>query len=115
MKKVIVTGANGFVGSAVCKELSKNGIKITAVVRNKQSNIERIKNIRNLKIIYCDMASYKDLASVVKERDYDCFYHFAWNGSAGALRGDYNVQLDNVRFSCDSVEAAKILGCKRYL
>ena len=47
MKRVIVTGANGFVGSAVCKELSKNGIHVTAVIRNKDysSDIFGMNNI----------------------------------------------------------------------
>ena len=33
MKKAIVTGANGFVGSAVVIELLKNGIEVLALGR----------------------------------------------------------------------------------
>ena len=32
MKKAIVTGANGFVGSNVCRELCKNGVSVTAAL-----------------------------------------------------------------------------------
>ena len=32
MKKVLVTGANGFIGSALCRGLSEKGISVIAVV-----------------------------------------------------------------------------------
>lgn len=32
MKKAIVSGANGFVGTALCKELANQGVAIIAIV-----------------------------------------------------------------------------------
>lgn len=115
MKKVIVTGANGFVGSAVCRELSKRGIKVTAVVRSRESSAERLENIQNLSIVYSDLSEIGNLDKVLESRDYDCFYHFAWTGSAGNARGDYGIQLRNIEYSCDAVYTAKRLGCKRFV
>ena len=45
MKKAIVTGANGFVGSALCKELAETGVEVIAVVRNPDSDISRIEKL----------------------------------------------------------------------
>ena len=45
MKKVLVTGANGFVGSAVCRELDSRGIRVSAVVRDEDSAVGRIGDI----------------------------------------------------------------------
>ncbi len=115
MKKVIVTGANGFVGSAVCRELSKRGVKVTAIVRSKESSVERLENLQNIDIIYCELPEIHNLDKIVDGRGYDCFYHFAWTGSAGALRGDYGIQLRNIEYSCDAVHTAKHLGCKRFV
>lgn len=41
MKKAIVTGSNGFVGSNVCKRLCAKGVKVLAVVKdeNEKSKI----------------------------------------------------------------------------
>ena len=114
MQKAIVTGANGFVGSAVCKELSDRGIKVTAVVRNEDSSIDRIKDIGNLNIVFCEMSEIERLPSITNEM-YDVMYHFAWMGSAGHLRADYEVQLNNVKWTCDAVRTAKQLGCKRFV
>ena len=41
MKKVIVTGATGFVGSWVTKELLAHGIEVIAVVRENSHNLEK--------------------------------------------------------------------------
>ena len=46
MKKAIVTGSNGFVGSNVCKRLCDDGVKVYAVVKDKN---EKINNIVELK------------------------------------------------------------------
>ena len=115
MKKVIVTGANGFIGSALCRALSENGISVIAVVRNEDDEIENIKDIHNLKIIYCDISNFKNLSKYIRDKDVDVLYHFAWVGSAGPLRGDIEVQLHNVQYTCDVVMACAEIGCKRFI
>lgn len=115
MKKVLVTGANGFVGSAICKELVEQGVLVIAVVRDKKSNIDAIKKLSGLRIVCCEMDSYNRLPQLILDRDIDAFYHFAWIGSAGELRGDYDVQLDNVKYTCDAVEACASMNCKRFI
>lgn len=111
----IVTGANGFLGTALCKTLSNEGINVIAVVRSKDANIASIKEIPNLRIIYCDLSNFENLASFINESGVDAFYHLAWMGSAGPLRGDSDVQIRNVQYACDSVRACAELGCKRFI
>ncbi|MCM1288689.1 MAG: NAD(P)-dependent oxidoreductase [Clostridium sp.] len=114
MKRAIVTGANGFVGAAVCRRLVKNGISVTAVVRSKDSALGRLNGIEGLDIVYCAMESIKELVSLVSD-SHDTFYHFAWEGTSGALRGDEAVQLANVRHTCEAVKTAKLLGCEKFI
>lgn len=115
MKKVIVTGANGFIGSAVCKELSKNGVDIIAIVRGQEEKIDSISNINGIKIIYCDISNFKNLADLILDKDIDVFYHFAWVGTSGQLRGNVDVQIKNIEYTCDALKACFDLGCKRFV
>lgn len=115
MKKAIVTGANGFVGSAVCKELSANGTQVIAVVRNEDENVDAIKDLSNLRIVYCDLSNFIGLSDLIPDRDTDVLYHFAWVGSAGVLRGDLNTQINNIKYSCDTVKTCAVLNCKRFV
>lgn len=115
MRKALVTGANGFVGSAVCNELLSLGTEVIAIVRDYDADISRIKNNHNLKIVYADISSFRELASILPDRDIDVVYHLAWVGSAGTLRGDSDVQLLNVKYSCDTVKACADLNCKRFV
>ena len=112
MKSAIVTGANGFVGSAVVKYLISKNIKVCAVVHN--NNTSRLHMDSNLKIISCELSKISDLPSFLSEK-YDLFYHFAWMGSAGPQRADYELQLNNVRWTLDAIKIAKQIGCNRFI
>ena len=115
MKKAIVTGANGFVGSNVCKKLCENGVEITAVIKDENENIENIKALNNLDIVYCDLDSIESLTDKIGAGDYDVFYHFAWVGSAGPLRCDEEIQLKNALWTAKALRTAGKLGCKKFV
>lgn len=115
MRKAIVTGANGFLGAALCRKLSLCGVEVIAVVRNEMSDISAIEGLQGVNIVYCDMSEYVRLGEVISDRDVDIFYHFAWEGSAGALRGDERVQLKNVEYSCDAMRGCSEIQCKRFV
>ncbi|MBE0067687.1 NAD-dependent epimerase/dehydratase family protein [Thermoanaerobacterium thermosaccharolyticum] len=113
MQKAIVTGANGFIGSWLTKELIKNNVEVIAIVRNKNSNIDFLP--KQVRIIYCELESISDLVKMISDRNIDVFYHLAWDGTAGKDRADYSLQLLNSKYTCDSAVVAKELNCQKFI
>ena len=79
MRKVIVTGATGFVGSWVTKELLAHGIEVIAVVRENSRNVEKLQG-QNVKIVFCNLNNISGLPQLIEDRDIDTVYHFGWQG-----------------------------------
>ena len=115
MNKAIVTGANGFVGSHVCKELCGSGTFVYAVIKDENENIDCIKDLNNISIIYCDLDCIETLSDKITDKDIDVFYHFAWVGSAGPLRCDENVQLKNALWTARALRTADGMQCKKFV
>lgn len=114
MRTAIITGANGFVGSAVTKELLNNGYKVYALIKDNHNN--RIPNDKNCICINCNLSEMTQLKSKLPVNEkFDVFYHFAWAGSAGPMRADTKLQLQNAQWAVDSLRIAKELGCKRFI
>ncbi len=113
MKKAIVSGANGFIGSAVVRELTANGIEVIALVRGERASGMQKNSLT--KIVPFEL----EHADRLKERLADCgadtFFHFAWAGSAGAKRADTALQLQNAQWTIDCLKIAKELGCTRFV
>ena len=114
MKKAIVTGANGFVGTALLNELSERGVEIYAVVMNEQENISAIQDIPGVHILYSDMAHLAELAGKLP-KGVDAFFHLAWAGSSGSARADTALQLQNVQWTVDAVRLAAAVECNRFV
>jgi dTDP-glucose 4,6-dehydratase len=74
-KKVLVTGAEGFIGSHLTEASVKNGAKVTALVKNNfQENVGFIEEfepeVRNkLKIVFSDVNDYNAVAEAVKGQE----------------------------------------------
>lgn len=115
MKKAIITGANGFVGSNLVEELLKRGYVVYAVIRSQKSDTGRIPKNENVHLVYCDLKGINSLPDLLGDENIDCFFHLAWEGTSGAERGDYGLQLNNVKYSCDAAKAAKKLKCSKFI
>lgn len=113
MKKVIITGADGFVGSNTVEYFLKNNIEVLALDINVEPR--RLKENNLLKYMKIDITNSQELLSKIKENEYDTFIHFAWAGSAGADRIDYNLQMNNALWTVECMKVAKKLGCKRFV
>ena len=110
MKQVLVTGANGFIGKTLVKALLNKGYNVVAL------DIRFDDELTNNSNVYCVNVQGREIESLKDEipaADYDCFFHLAWAGTSGSLRADYNVQLNNVKLTCDYIKLCKELGCKR--
>ncbi|MDP2924460.1 MAG: NAD-dependent epimerase/dehydratase family protein [Candidatus Omnitrophota bacterium] len=66
--KVVITGANGFLGSHIVKLFSNNGLRITCLVR-KDSNLEAIKKF-NVEFTYGDIRDQQTLLDAFKGHDF---------------------------------------------
>lgn len=112
MKKAIVTGSNGFVGSNVCKRLCADGVKVFAVVKDENEKIDNIEKLDGIEIVYCELDEIETLFDKISDRDVDVFYHFAWVGSAGPLRCDENIQLQNALWTARTLRIADKCSAK---
>lgn len=115
MKKAIVTGATGFIGTYLVKELISHNVNVIAVLKDTETVMDKSIESYVYKTVYCDLANIVNLDQFIDDRDVDVFYHLAWQGSAGSSRADVELQMQNVIWSVDSVKAAKKIGCKKYI
>lgn len=114
MRRAIVTGATGAVGTALIKEFIKNGVETLVFCREGSKRNQQIPRHPLVTLKYCAL---DQLATVENDtgKEYDLFYHFAWDGTTGASRNDMYLQNRNVKYSLDAVGAAKRFGCKKFI
>ena len=105
MKKAIVTGATGFIGSWLVQELLENGYVVTVVVRDRMRLLSGFE--RSCEVIEKDISA---ITSKDIERC-DVFFHLAWNGVATDKKNSLDIQIDNIRGSLNALESASAAGC----
>ena len=113
MKNVIITGADGFVGSYTVNYFLEQGCHVLALDMGEKPN--RLAEHPALTYRKCDISDAAALETVAEAGVYDTFIHFAWAGSAGPARVDYNLQMKNALTTVECLKIAKKLGCKRFV
>lgn len=110
MKKVVVTGANGFLGSYLTQQMVLEEIEVYAIVRSHEKAKQRFKENIYIHIIELDMKDISQLVNLIP-KPIDVFYHLAWNGERNA----FEEQTNNIHYAVEALEVAAKLGCKKFI
>ncbi len=113
MQKVVITGADGFVGSYTVTHFLKEGCEVLALDMGAEP--KRLKATDGLTYMQCDISDIDGMMKKIPQDMYDTFVHFAWAGSAGPARVDYNLQMKNALTTVECMKTAKQLGCTRFV
>jgi nucleoside-diphosphate-sugar epimerase len=90
MNKIIITGASGFIGSALAKRLADQGVEVIPVTRQRPLP--------------------------ENTRDVDVFFHFARAGNYSSKDfQDAALQIQNIANDCQMVSQALACGAKRFV
>lgn len=112
--KAIITGATGFIGRFLVRELRAQNVKVIAVVRPGSKNLDVIERY-HVQVVECDMENYLRLPNLIKDRDISALYHIAWQGISDIDAKNYVIQLDNVKATMALVEAANKMNIKTFI
>ena len=111
MKKVVITGVTGFIGSALAKRLLQSKVTVYGVGRN-ISRLNELAAWGDFVPVVVDFEQYEALHTQINDSDLDMFWHFAWQGIPHAY-DDYNIQIQNIKIACDAARASVELRCKK--
>ena len=106
-RKVLLTGASGFVGRQILEELLRHDVNINLVVR--QSNLKKIKKSKKISSIFYTNNLFKesDLWFNQVTKDIDIVIHSAWYVKVK----DYTTSLENINCFIGTKKLAQF--CKK--
>lgn len=119
MKKIVISGATGAIGTALIGYALEQQMQVLAICHRNSERIARLPKNENLRILELNAEEYSEYAENKEKMaalgKCDCFFHLAWQGTTGAARNDMDLQLNNVRYTLDAVDLAAGLGCKCFV
>ncbi len=112
-KRVLLTGAAGFIGSHIARLLLQDGHEVSAIIRP-QANRWRLADIeRDLTVIAGDLRALPELRSQLRAARPDICLHLAWHGWSGKAEAEEN--LSSLSVSLDLLRMMPELSCERFV
>ena len=115
MKRAIITGATGIVGTALVSELISHGVEVLAIDRKDAQRDNHLPKKSQVVQIYHDLEELESLSNETGKQ-YDVLYHLGWKTIESDARNDsFQLQQQNIKHTLDAVRLAKRFGCKTFI
>ena len=114
MNKILITGATGFVGARVARQLVEHGRDVALLLRE-TSNLSRIGDLlARCTVLRGDLGRLEPLRASIEQFAPQATIHMAWDGVKGAERNS-PVHMQNVCNSLDLYRLARDAGADYFL
>lgn len=110
MNKAIVTGATGFIGRNVVRELVEQGVHVIAMVWPDLQSASVLPE--GAEAFVCSLSEIRKLPEFIADRDIDAVFHIAWQGVSDADARNQIVQIQNLVSTLDLIDAMHEMGIK---
>lgn len=110
MRKILITGGAGFIGSELAAKLLKDTENSIVIVDNLTTGELRklpVAPKEQMRFVKCDVNNYRDIASVMFNYHFDFVFHYA------ALVGVQRTQQHPVKVLCDLKGIENILSLSK--
>jgi len=112
--RVLITGAGGFIGSHVVREVLQDGHTVVAVLRPGESP-ERLSDcLESVSLFSCDFYDEAAVRRLIAETHPEKALHLAWYVETGKY-WQARENLDCVRMSLSLAQALAEAGCSRFV
>jgi nucleoside-diphosphate-sugar epimerase len=121
LKNVILTGATGFIGRYLLKQLIEDGFYVTTLIRSKDKEKELLEFLRRDndftedKLTFIE-ASLEEIENIVfPEKNYFAWIQLAWGGVNRDEINNEKVHKKNYDYSIKCLHKAKELNCEKFI
>lgn len=121
MKKILVTGGAGYIGSHTCVELLNAGYELIVLDNFSNSKIEVLEKIKNItgkdfKFYKCDYTKKEELEVVFNENEIDCVINFAGFKAVGeSVQKPIEYYINNVYGALNLLQIMKEHNVKNFV
>lgn len=113
MRKVLITGITGFLGSHIAENLLANNISVVGLKRE-NSDIWRCEDFKE-KVEWVNIDDENLFVNLLEKHSFDTIIHGAWIGVESNSRNNWIEQSKNITFLVSLLEMAKERDVKKII
>ncbi|MHB8885631.1 MAG: NAD-dependent epimerase/dehydratase family protein [Methylovirgula sp.] len=113
-RRILITGATGFIGARIAERLHERGHRLALLIRDPQPTDRAAAIYGQCDLIVGDLGSPALYTDALRAFRPDTLLHAAWTGVAGADRNDPG-QIRNIAATADLLETAIAAGIESFV